>query len=106
MSADVAPKVDLTFTEMTESLTGFDEIAVEKHMGIDPYSDGERKPIKAVRALVFVHLTRQGKNAPQAVEEAQSMPMKDVMSYFAEEPDEVFEDEPVTAMGEGDGSAE
>lgn len=77
----------LTFEEMSESITGFDEIAVEKHMEIDLYQDGERKPVKLVRALVFVHLRRQGISDTDAKDQVQGMTVKQVNAYFDQNQD-------------------
>lgn len=91
----------LSFEEMSESLTGFDEIAIEKHMGIDVYTDGERKPIWMLRSLIFVHQRRQGLNDVEAREAALAMRLGDCNEYF-ESDDEVDEDEPETALGKDD----
>lgn len=96
---------DVTAEEVTESITGFDEIAVEKHFdGLDLYMDGERKPIKMLRALIFVHLRHtageHGKDTATA-EAAMAMPLSDVQAYF--KPDtEANPADPDTDSGKGD----
>lgn len=100
---------DVTAEEVTESVTGFDEIAVEKHFhGLDLYMDGEAKPVKLLRALIFVHLRHtageHGKDAATA-EAAMSMTLRDVQDYF--KPDtEANPADPDTESGKGDSQVE
>lgn len=89
----------ITAEEMAESLTGFDEIAIEKHFDIDIYMDSEQKGVKALRALVFVDLTRQGLTAPDAKQKAMEMSLRDANTYFAEAPDEPMPEEPTSEPG-------
>lgn len=91
----------MTAEEMVSSLTGFDEIAIEKHMGIDPYADGERKPVKVLRSLVFVLKLREGMNAAAAAKAANELTVGEVNALFAEEPvaEDGTEEQPVTATG-------
>lgn len=89
----------ITASEMVESLTGFEEIAIEKHMGIDPYADGERKPLKVMRALVFVRATREGMDAPKAREHAMTLSMGQVQEQFAEDEPEIDSAAPETESG-------
>lgn len=97
---------DTTVTEMTESLTGFEEIAIEKHMGIDVYAEGEAKPLRVMRALIFAYLTREGMSAHEAKDAAQGLPMKACLDYFADDPAELDDDDPETPVGEGASAAE
>lgn len=90
--------IGLTAEELSESLTGFDEIAIEQHMGIDVYADAERKPMKALRALVFVHRRREGDDDATAKQAALEMPLKAVQDYFAED-EEITPDAPETESG-------
>lgn len=91
---------DDTVESFTETLTGFDEIAIEKHMGIDVYMEAEHKPIKAIRALVFVHRTRAGDKPNDARKHALDLPFREVNDYFTDgEADDSDDDEPVTEMG-------
>lgn len=98
MSADSK----LSAQEMVQSLTGFDEIAIDKHMGIDPYADGERKPIAVLRALVFVQKTREGLSAPAAKDVAMGMSMQDVQDSFEDEADDVDPEQPDSDQGKDD----
>lgn len=87
--------------ETLNSLTGFEEIAIEKHLNIDPYADGERKPLKVLRALVFVLATRSGMDAPRAREHAMGMPMTEVNAQFSDEADDIDPEDPETEAGKG-----
>jgi hypothetical protein len=88
------PVTDITVTEMVESLTGFDEIAIAKHFdGLDPYTDAQTKPILISRALVFVHLRRGNEQRARlsdidAHTAAMTMPMGEVTTYFADGEDD------------------
>ena len=94
----------ISASEMVQSLTGFEEIAIEKHMGIDPYADGETKPLKVLRALLFVQATREGMTAPAAREHAMGLAMGAVQDRFVEEeePEDLDPDEPETEAGKDD----
>lgn len=96
------PQLDpdrITVEEMSESLTGYDEIAISRSFdGLNPYTDAERNPITVQRALVFVHQRRGGKSDPEAREAAMAMPLRQIMDYFATD-DEVDPTDPVTAAG-------
>lgn len=90
---------NLTAEEMSLSLTGFDEIAIEKHFeGFDIYADAERKPMKALRALVFVHRRREGDEDAEAKQAALDMPLGDVQDYFIED-EEITPNAPETEPG-------
>ena len=91
----------ITPSEMVESLTGFDELAIQKHMGVDPYSDAERKPMAVIRALIFIQHRRDGLKDAEAKEAAMSMPMREVEDFFADEEDEIDPENPETPSGEG-----
>lgn len=87
-----------TVSEVAESLTGFDELAIEKSFG---KSLDELKPTMVGRALVFVVERRAGKTDPEAKSAAMEMPMGQVNSYFLDEPDDVLPDEPDSEAGKG-----
>lgn len=90
----------LSASALVDSLTGFEEIAIEKHMGIDPYVDGQTKPLRALRALLFVQGTREGLTAPEARQRAMEMPMSAVQDHFVEEePEDLDPDNPDTETG-------
>ena len=97
----------ISASEMLQSLTGFEEIAIEKHMGVDPYADGERKPMSVMRALVFIARKREGLKDHEAREAAMGMPMGQLSDLFAEEaPAELDPENPETPAGEGSAPSE
>jgi hypothetical protein len=77
----------ITVNDMAESLTGYDEIAIQKHFGIDIYADGEQKGVVALRALVFIQKTREGLDVKAAKDAAMSMPLKACNEFFLTEQD-------------------
>lgn len=91
-----------TVEEMVDSLTGFDEIAVEQAFGNDVISMLQKNPTMGGRALVFIAKRRDGMKDPDARKAAMEMRLGEVQAYFPDEAPEVNEDEPVTAVGKGD----
>lgn len=91
----------ISASEMVQSLTGFEEIAIERHMAIDVYADGERKPMAVMRALAFVMNKRDGGKDVDARQYALSLPMGDLTDLFADEEVELDPEEPETPSGEG-----
>lgn len=92
----------LTAEEAIESLTGFDELAIAKHFGMEWSDLAEKKPSTFTRALVFVHLTREGRSAQDAKNEVMGMTLGTVQGYFSTE-DEPMPEDPITESGKGDG---
>lgn len=94
----------MTYDEISESVTGFDEIAVQKHMQLDLYTDGEARPVWLLRSLVFVHLRHQGANDDDAKKQALGLRLGDVNDYFDSPPtkdDDDDQPDPETASGKG-----
>lgn len=100
MNAKQKPQEPISAGEMVQSLTGFEELAIEQHMKIDPYTDGGRKPVAVLRSLVFVVNKRAGKTDREAREIAMSMPAGELQDMFADEPEEIDPDNPETPAGE------
>ena len=97
----------ITASEMVQSLTGFEELAIEKHMGVDPYADGQRKPMAVMRALVFVLRKREGASDADARQAAMGMPMGQLRDLFEDEqPEELDPENPETPAGEGSAPSE
>lgn len=90
-----------TTLEVTESLNGFDEIAIEQAFGRDLDDLNGRHYL---RALIFIMKRRDGVDVVKAKRAAMEVPIKELGDHFAEEEEEVFEDEPETEQGKG-GSA-
>lgn len=98
------PISDLTGDEMFESLTGFEEMAVKARFGVPINDLAKVDQLQLGRALVFADLKRQDRNLKDkdAHDAAQAMELGVVLDYFSDEPDEPFEDEPVTDAGKDD----
>ena len=90
---------DVTAAEVVQSLTGFDEIAIEKAFGVAV--EGMATEAALLRALAFVVEKRAGKNDAEAKKAALSLSRKDVEGYFTAAEDEPMPEEPVTASGKG-----
>src|SRR4051794_25438317 len=69
----------LTIEAMTESLTGFEEIAITKAFGVDI---AELPGTQPVRALVFAYRRRQGDTDKDAYDAAMSLSMRAAMDHF------------------------
>lgn len=79
----------LTVTEMTESLTGFDEIAISKQFGKEV---ADLSGTMVTRAMVCIALSREnGHDIKAAYNASMSMPLKEIMAFFAPEPEGVDE---------------
>jgi hypothetical protein len=76
----------MTLTDLLNSTTGFDEVAVTNRFGIDLYVGNDAHPMKVARAAVFVHLRREGMNDADAYNQAMNMGVGDIDGYFAPEP--------------------
>lgn len=87
----------ITITEMTNSLTGFEEIAAAKAFKAE--MEDLVNSSKFGRALVFVDLRRRPMPDTEAYEQAMSMRLGDVNTYFAEEGDDVDEEDPDSESG-------
>jgi hypothetical protein len=94
------PTPTMTVDEMVESLTGFDELAIEKHFdGFDIYSDGESKGVRAMRVLAFIAFRRDGQTDRDAFKAAQGLSFKQVSAFFLPPETELDPDDPETESG-------
>lgn len=100
MNVNATEKV--TVSEMIESLTGFEEIAIAKAFDSDIFGLLNRAPTTAGRALVFIDRKRGGETDKEAKNHALSLTLKAVDEYYAEDEDEVMEEEPTTEVGKDD----
>jgi hypothetical protein len=89
----------VTGDEFLESMTGFEEIAVEKQFGTDVLGLAEHKATMFTRALVFVMQKRDGRADKDAYDAVMNMPLSEVQDHFAEPEDEVMPSEPETEPG-------
>ena len=93
-------QTDVTLSEISESLTGFEELDIEKAFG-RTYAQiaADDNFTMFGRALIAVHLSRtQSIPYTEAYDQAMRMPIRDLDDYFA--PDEELDpDEPETPAG-------
>lgn len=95
-----------TLQEIMDSLTGWDELAIEKTTGymIEKMAD-EKNPraLQLTRAVGAVVVARE-KNMTyaDAYREVMSWPQFRVQDLYAPEPDEVMPDDPDSVEGKGD----
>jgi hypothetical protein len=85
-----------TVTEVQNTLNGFDEIAIEKAFGAE-YDDLNGR--NTLRALIFTMKRRDGLDDIKARKAALEVPMDQLVGHFADDANEVDEDEPETDAG-------
>lgn len=93
-----------TRSDMLDSLTGYDEIAIAKAFDRD-FAVLLDYPTQLARALVFVEKRRsESLSDKDAKAAAMGMRLGEVNSYFPDEPEqpEIDPDAPETPLGEGD----
>lgn len=98
MSEHAKPTAEDAFN----SLTGFDEIAIEKRFGLSDYTTIESQSGKWMRAMVFVLKRREGLNDLDAYNAAMSMSLGELNDQFAtdDETDRDFDPEnPTSDLG-------
>lgn len=89
-------KIDQTYGEVSDSLTGFDEIAITQRFG-RPVTDLFNDDFSMwMRALVFVLKRRDGLNDEEAWNAALGMALGAVSEYFADASAESGKDETET----------
>jgi hypothetical protein len=86
---------------LTDTINGFDELAISKAFGED-ITTLKGKPLMFLRAMAFVDHRRQGMKDAPAYKAAMLILSKDLADYFPDDPQESdpseFED-PVTDEG-------
>ena len=90
-----------TMTDVVNTLTGYDEIAIAQAFGKD-FTVLLDHPTTMGRALVFVLERRGGLGDGAAKKAALDMPLGVLNDYFADEVEDANPDEPDTPAGEGD----
>lgn len=96
----------VTGEEMFESLTGFEEIAIGNAFGGEVSDLAQTKPTMFLRALVFVHQTRQGVSAKEAKATALGMTLKSAQAHFVADEVEPMPEEPISESGKDDAPSE
>jgi len=96
-----------TVNEVIDSLTGYEELAIEKAFGDEFY---DLSLVKRMRALAFVLAKRGGKNDADAKKAVMAMSQAQVTEAFSDEDDDEGDDdlgiEPATEAGKGDGESD
>lgn len=95
-----------TFREAVNSLNGFEEVAIEKRFSMDIYTEGEERPARGMRAVLYVLFKREGDDDSAAYHKAMSLRSEAMTEYFSAEPDELMPDEPETEVGLGSSALE
>lgn len=75
-----------TATEVTQSLTGFDEVVIKQKYGSPLTRLGQEDPTQFLRALTFILLRREEKTDAEAFGLSQSMTLAEVSAKFSPEP--------------------
>lgn len=85
--------------EMLESLTGFEEIAIERAFSAEVMDLAKTKPTMFLRSLVFTHLVREGQDVNSAKQSAMELTLKASQGFFEEAEEELMPDDPSTEPG-------
>lgn len=94
-----------TYSEAVDTLTGYEEIAIENQFGDEFFG---LSIVKRMRALAFVFEKREGLSDKDAKKKIMSLSQAAIGEYFSDEDDEDDEGdedlgiEPVTDAGKGD----
>lgn len=94
----------ITAEEAFESLTGYEELGIEKAFKVDITALSDSKPTIFMRALVFALKRREGLTHDKAYDAAMTLSLKDAQDFFAES--DVMPDEPDTSAGEAFSASE
>lgn len=77
-------ETELTLEEVSDSLTGFDEIAITQQFGRTVTDLAQHDPSMFGRAMVFVVKRRDGATDDDARNAAMAMTMKDYAVFFSD----------------------
>lgn len=96
----------ITADEFMETLTGYDEIAIEKAFSKDVMGLAQGAPTTLLRSLVFVEKRREGLSDKDAKDAVLQMSLREVNERFAQDDEEPMPEEPVTEAGKDDSQPE
>lgn len=105
-------KSPIGYEEATESLTGYEELDVERRFGYDPSTLLETKPIMGMRALAYVLVVRDLKAEDvkdpegKAYKHVMGMSLKQASEFWPDVVEDPTPETPVTPAGEDDSSAD
>lgn len=96
----------ITSDEMLESLTGFDELAIEKAFDADWQTLVTQKQTMFLRALIFIQFRRDGKSDKDAKAAVMGLTLGACNDFFSDEelPD-LDPDQPDSESGKDDADA-
>lgn len=95
VKAEEKTKIDVN--ELIESINGYEEIAVEKAFGDEPMTLLQLKPIRGLRACLFIVKKREGLNDLKAHQFAMATNLKNLNEMFEyEEEDDDAEEEVIS----------
>lgn len=99
---------ELTFDEALDSVTGFEEMAVRVATKKPLNAWLEQDPVYATRLLIAALATRgEGAAAFRAeMDKVMALPLREVRTYFADEPEDVIPEEPDSDAGKDDSPSE
>lgn len=99
------PVADVTIDEITDSITGYDEIAIEDQLKLTFAELAQaRNHFKWYRAHIAIYLVRKGTKAGVAWKTAMSMPQVELQTYFPKslaDPTDLIDE---STEGKGDGT--
>lgn len=93
----------LSANALTETLNGFDEIAIRNAFGQNLSKireDGDQ--LLFIRALIYIDKRRARMTDAQAYQAAMNVRTVDLDGYFPDDPEEIDPEQPVTAEGKDD----
>jgi hypothetical protein len=99
------PVADVSMGEITDSITGYDEIAIEDNLKLTFIELAmKRNHMKWVRAHIAIYLFHKGEKAAVAWRTAMTMPQKELQTFFPSDgdPDDVTDE---SDAGKGEGAA-
>ena len=100
---ELEPVADMTIDEVTESITGYDELGIEEQYKLTlPELTLTKNTYKWTRAHVAIYLLHKGKRPAEAWKTALSLTVPEVQAYFPKsvaDPDDITDE---SDEGKGD----
>lgn len=96
------PSTDTTMTDVLLSVNGYDEIAIARFFNAE-LTELQDKPLRAIRAMVFIAERRNGASDKDAYKAAMTLTQSEAADYFPDDPtDDETPDEPESEVGKDD----
>lgn len=94
------PSTETTMTDVLLSVNGYDEIAIASYFNAE-LTELQDKPLRAIRAMVFIAERRGGANDKDAYKAAMTLTQAEAAAYFPDDPTDTDEhpDEPESEVG-------